>query len=524
MNDNQRNPGIENEEDDSPIISMSSLAYNKETGEVKRNLFWVRQNAESGDVEAMCNLGSAYLIGTDLDQDPEKAAYWFEKAVEEGESVAMFNLALMYAKGFGVERNFEKAAELMRKAKEAGDEDAAGPLSEFEKNAETMRKAKAGDPKEQALLGAMLLNIAEGNMLREAGPEQDYSDSLYWSWKAAKAGEPIAMNTLGILYSKGYGTAKNCEEAFNWYLQGAERGLNIAMANVAYYYIYGKGVELNPEKSAEWFVKAINSGWIDSNQDLPRVRKIIELMQVAKTGDVEAWANLADDLRGIGASLESRGDDPQKAYTESYQWAKQAAEAGHPKGMRILAAALLFGRGVEKNPEEGISILEKACEMDDPDCMTALAEAYLNGCGVERNLDYAQELLTKAKSMGNENAAILLNKLSGKDLDPDEQLNLVVRSTVIALMSGETPEQIADRFGLKLEVVSMINTIRLLRGLKQQDENIDKSLNMSTKMFFSLILSKLEKGEVPTQIANELQIPEDMICMIDQIDSFFRKK
>jgi TPR repeat protein len=119
------------------------------------------------------------------------------------------------------------------------------------------------------------------------------------------------------------------------------------MANVAYYYIYGKGVELNPEKSAEWFVKAINSGWIDSNQDLPRVRKIIELMQVAKTGDVEAWANLADDLRGIGASLESRGDDPQKAYTESYQWAKQAAEAGHPKGMRILAAALLFYHSVQ---------------------------------------------------------------------------------------------------------------------------------------------------------------------------------
>ena len=524
MNENPMNPGIEDEQNDSPIISMSQISYNKETGEAKRNLFWMKMNAEGGDVDAMCNLGSAYLIGTDVDRDPEKAAYWFEKAAAEGESIAMFNLGLMYAKGFGVERSFEKAAEWMRKAKKAGDDDAGRILPQFEREAEMMKNAEAGDTNAQALLSAELLQIAGSNMLDKAGPEQDYSDALYWAWKAAKAGEPIAMNTLGILYSKGWGTAKNYEESFRWYLEAAERGFDIAMSNVAYDYVYGKGVALDLDKSVAWFEKAIEAGWNDSNQDLPRTRRIAEIMHAAKAGSLEAQADIADELRGIGLSSEQFGQDPRNAYEESLFWAKKAADAGSTKGMRVLGLAWLLGRGVEKNPDRGAALLQKACDLGDPDAMLTLGEAYLKGDSLERDVDRARELLSKAKELGNEAAAELLDKLEGKGLAPDEQANLALRFAVAALSSGKTPEQVSQITGIEESLVMLINVVRLLRGLKETDENIDNILDMPTKMIFTMILSKLEKGERPDEIAAELPVPENVVNLIAQIDTALRNE
>ena len=522
MREEQNIPNVGNEKNESSGIGISRISYNKKTGEVKRDLFMVKINAEAGDIGAMCNLGSAYLVGTDVDRDPYEAAKWFLRAAAEGESVAMFNLGLMYAKGFGVERDFAKAAEWMRNALEAGDKDAEHPLKAFNGYAETMRKAQAGDPKEQAMLAATLMNLAESNTLKEAGPEQDWNDALYWAYKAARAGEPIAMNCLGILYSKGQGTALNFEEAFRWYLEAAERGLNIAMSNVAYYYIYGKGVDIDPDKAVEWFEKAIKCGWNDTNRDLQRTRKIAEIKHAAIAGSIDAQADYADELRGIGLFLEQSGGDPQKAYSESLVWAEKAVNANNPKALRVLAMAALFGRGVKKEPEKGISLLKKGCDVGDTDCMVTLAQAYLSGEEIQRDPDQARKLLARAKEGGNKNAEELLDKLSGKGLTPEEEMNLTIRAAVKALASGQTPEQVAERFGLNPPIVSLINVIRLLRGIKRDNENIDELIDQTTKMTVSLVLTRLNKGETPKRIASEFPIPENFISMIDQIDAFFR--
>lgn len=524
MREDQNTPRLENPENESSGISMSRISYNKETGEVKRDLLMVKMNAEAGDTGAMCEMGSAYLIGADVDQDPYEAAKWLMKASDEGESVAMFNLGLMYAKGFGVERDFTKAAEWMRNALEAGDRDAEQPLKMFEGYAETMQKAEAGDPKEQAMLAATLMNLADSKTLKEAGPEQDWSDALYWAHKAAKAGEPIAMNCLGILYSTGHGTARNFEEAFQWYCEAAERGLNIAMSNVAYYYIYGKGVDIDPDKAVEWFRKAIKCGWDDTNRDLQRTEKIAKTKRAAMAGNIEAQADYADELRGIGLSLEqSGGGDPQKAYSESLIWAEKAAKTKNAKAMQILSRAWLLGRGVEKDPARGIAILREGCALGDTDSMVLLAQAYLNGDGIQRDPHQARELLTRAKEAGNKNADELLDKMDGKGLTQEEETNLLIRAAVTALASGQTPEQVAEQFGLNPSVASLINVVRLLRGFKRNDENIDELTDQTTKMTVSLVLTRLNKGVTPKQIANDFPIPENLINMIDQIDAFFRK-
>ena len=70
----------------------------------------------------------------------------------------------------------------------------------------------------------------------------------------------------------------------------------------------------------------------------------------------------------------------------------------------------------------------------------------------------------------------------------------------------------------------LINVVRLLRGLKRPDENIDDVLDTSTKMIFTIILSKLEKGQRPHEIASELPVPENMVSNIDLLDNIIRKR
>ena len=235
----------------------------------------------------------------------------------------------------------------------------------------------------------------------------------------------------------------------------------------------GKGVDIDLDKAVEWFGKAVDNGWFDSNNELPRVTKLAEQMNAAKAGDSGAQADVADEMRGIGKLLENRNDDPQRAYAESLAWAIRATEANNPKGMRILAMAYQLGRGTEKDSEKGLALLQKGCDMNDTDCMVALAETYLNGEGVERSLDSAREWLTKAKNLGNDNATELLNKLSGEGMEPDELMNMAVRAAIISLASGKTPDQVAEDIGLDSGTVSIINAIRLLRGFKRPDENVD---------------------------------------------------
>ena len=81
--------------------------------------------ANNGDPSAMKQLAMSYLNGSDeVDEDPEKAYYWFVKLAETGDDQALHNVGLFTAKGFGTERDFGKAAEWMQKAADEGDEDA----------------------------------------------------------------------------------------------------------------------------------------------------------------------------------------------------------------------------------------------------------------------------------------------------------------------------------------------------------------------------------------------------------------
>ncbi|MBN2590024.1 MAG: protein kinase [Sedimentisphaerales bacterium] len=80
----------------------------------------VKMLANSGNLDAMFLLGSAYQDGLGINKDYHRAIEWYNKAIEVGDSSAMNNLGCMYHDGEGVEQDYQKAIELYNKAIEGG--------------------------------------------------------------------------------------------------------------------------------------------------------------------------------------------------------------------------------------------------------------------------------------------------------------------------------------------------------------------------------------------------------------------
>ena len=79
------------------------------------------EQAMTGDVKAMCNLGYCYEVGLGIDRDCEEAVKWYKKAANGGNARAQYNLGICYDAGIGVDRDPDKAYDLISSAARDGD-------------------------------------------------------------------------------------------------------------------------------------------------------------------------------------------------------------------------------------------------------------------------------------------------------------------------------------------------------------------------------------------------------------------
>ena len=145
---------------------------------------WYRMAAEKGDTDAMNRLGLLHAN----EKEYTEAVKWYRMAAEKGNASAMYNLALNYEKGNGVAKDGQEAAKWYRMAAEKGDTDAMdrlGLLHEYKK---------------------------------------EYTEAVKWYRMAAEKGNASAMYSMGEMYAKGNGVAKDGQEAAKWYRMAAEKG------------------------------------------------------------------------------------------------------------------------------------------------------------------------------------------------------------------------------------------------------------------------------------------------------------
>ncbi|HEY6641819.1 caspase family protein [Povalibacter sp.] len=90
------------------------VAYDR--ADLKSALRIWMDTAQSGDPEAMTNVGEIYERGMGVDPDFSAAASWYQKAADKNYSRAIFNLGTLYEQGLGVPQDQLKALNLYRQA------------------------------------------------------------------------------------------------------------------------------------------------------------------------------------------------------------------------------------------------------------------------------------------------------------------------------------------------------------------------------------------------------------------------
>ena len=220
----------------------------------------------------------------------------------------------------------------------------------------------------KSLLAALTLSLALG--LQSAAAQDDApkpSDPgsvAFWNgdyagamsaWQAnATAGDPEAMNNIGVLYNKGLGVEQDNKQAAAWYEKAAQLGYVNAQFNLANLYYSGRGVDHDLKQAARWYRAAADGGHKMAQYYL---------------------APMYDD-----------GDGVPEDHTEALKWYVKAADAGLGDAQYEIARMLLTGDGLKKDPARGAQYALKAAETGNAKGQILMAKAYFKGTGVDKNL------------------------------------------------------------------------------------------------------------------------------------------
>ena len=237
------------------IVSVRAVTRDPVTGAYKRDLFWERMGADSGDPDSMIKLGEAYLNGDGVDRDPVKAVEYYRQAAELDDPVGQYNMGVQCAKGEGTERDFAAAIDWMERAAGNGDEDAPGILKVLEDAPEIERKAYAGDAEAQARFSTLLANFPSEINLKE---------SIEMAERSVARGCPRGYFCLGSRYDFAKGVEKDPVKAAELFRKGAELGDSDCQFSYAACLKRGSGVPQDDEACIEWACKAAEQGHVNA--------------------------------------------------------------------------------------------------------------------------------------------------------------------------------------------------------------------------------------------------------------------
>ncbi len=96
-----------------------ALTFYKQKKYEKAFLLW-KEEALSGNDQAMVNIGLLYLKGEGVAQDPHLSRVWFKQAMHYDNPSAYYNIALMHQNGIGVNKDDVLALDYFKSAASKG--------------------------------------------------------------------------------------------------------------------------------------------------------------------------------------------------------------------------------------------------------------------------------------------------------------------------------------------------------------------------------------------------------------------
>jgi TPR repeat protein len=277
----------------------------------------MKKLAESGDPEALGNLGAMYSNGDGLPKNDKIAFEYYLKSANKGYAFIQSNLAQMYRYGSGTELNLNEAVKWYEKS------------------------AKKGHPTAQLELGNMYL---EG-----IGVSQDIVKGLVLINNAAKQNYSGALSKLGYLYYMGKYVAIDHKLSFEYTKKAVDYDNDniTAIENLAFDYKEGAGVEKDFAEAKKYYLKAIKQDsttagknyikiaqlYLEGGNNLPKSEvefiKYCELSE--QSGSTEATEILGYYYNQKGVASHGAGN-----YSLARQYFQKAISKGNSKASNNL--------------------------------------------------------------------------------------------------------------------------------------------------------------------------------------------
>ena len=332
----------------------------------------LKMRADSGDVNAMVELGRRFSGGDGVKKNFKKALKYLEQAASQRNAEAFVELGKLHLKTGSMFTEADartKAEEAWTRADGLGSVEAAyligrlycqaGYVARNRDKAEDWykRAADKGYAPAQYELGDLYLNKYDG---RE-------KESFELIKKAAEGGVAEAYETLGNFYAFSEMGIADKDKAIAAYNAAAKAGITSALTMLASYYM-----------------------------DNGETKKGIEAYeQAAEQGD-----NIAMQLLGDNYYF---GDGVERDYSKAFYWYNRAADKYYPHTFFGVARCYLYGNGVERDIKKAVKYLKRAADIDR-DAMYELGNCYFNGWGVKQDKDEAKRLWEKSAEKDCEDA------------------------------------------------------------------------------------------------------------------------
>jgi len=204
------------------------------------------------------------------------------------------------------------------------------------------------------------------------GVPQDGREAFNWYLKAADQGDAFAQNRLGELYRGGEGVQQNKAEAVRWYCKAARQGNADAMCNLGVALYNGDGVYVSDSLSYAWFLLANEAGCERAPEAVRRAETEISPLKITK-----AYSQIA----GMYHKAECLPQNP----AQEVRWLSKAAERGDDDAQFALALALLDGKGVPQDVDEGQHWCKEVLKRNAMFGEYCKGHMYQNGLGVSRD-------------------------------------------------------------------------------------------------------------------------------------------
>ena len=218
---------------------------------------WLQRGSELGSTDCQASLGLAYLHGSLIEQDKERAHHLFHLASLQGDNWATYLLGLTYEHGDGVEVNPRAAIEC------------------FE-------KASVDVPKAKYCLGRI-------HFLNDSPGIQDAPRAIKWLKLAADDGVTDAQSMLGEIFLRGVNVEANASKAYEWFKLAADKGHAHANYQLARLCLEGTGVKPDQNLGIRYMMKAASMGieeaseWIKSH--LPAQPQWLQELKTAASSE-----------------------------------------------------------------------------------------------------------------------------------------------------------------------------------------------------------------------------------------------